>query len=85
MFCSAKERGLGSLKGACAVFFVRTFEECFWLGAKERPKGGQWGVVVVGGEQNRLVFLSVRGSQTQKWLLVRLQQKLESNGLVTLF
>lgn len=68
------------------VRFRENIRESFPIGRQRAPKRGSVGLGVVGGEQNRLVFLSVRRSQTQKWLLVRLQQKLESNGrLVTLF
>lgn len=38
-----------------------------------------------GGEQNWLVLLSVRGSQTQKWLLVQLQQRFDSNSRLVTF
>lgn len=39
------------------------------MGAEERPKGVGGGVGVVGGEQNRLVFLSVRGKSDTKMVV----------------
>lgn len=39
------------------------------MGAQERPKGGQWRVGVVGGEQNLLVFLSVREKSDTKMVV----------------
>lgn len=49
------------------------------LSQEDFKKLGRW------GEQNWLVFLSVRGSQTQKWLLVQLQQRLDSNSRLVKF
>lgn len=39
------------------------------MGTEERPKGVGGGVGVVGGEQNRLVFLSVRGKSDTKMVV----------------
>lgn len=77
MFLIEKEQGWEERCCSADFFFVVVGR----LGERRGRGGFELFCIYKGleGERNRLVLLEVRESQTQKWLLVLLRQRFDSN------
>lgn len=74
-----RKNRVGSKGAVLLIFFVVVVGR---LGERRGRGGFELFCIYKGleGERNRLVLLEVRESQTQKWLLVLLRQRFDSNS-----